>query len=114
MISRYDEDITIRFLAACNLRQGLRTFNPFPFSGTNLNRQPGCFVIGDWILQDRIGEVAGWIWDFLENEGESSVTGIVDSVDASRSKVFMAIGWLAREDKLDFVDEGRGSKVRLK
>lgn len=65
-------------------------------------------------MRESIGEVAGWVWDFLESEGESSVTGIVDAIDASRSKVFMAIGWLAHEDKLEFVDEGRGNTVRLK
>lgn len=64
-------------------------------------------------MDDRIGEVAGEVWDFLESEGESSVSAIVDSVDASRSKAQMAIGWLAREGKLQFEENGRGNSVRL-
>lgn len=65
-------------------------------------------------MQDKIGEVAGYVWRFLEDEGESSVSAIADAVDAPRSKVSMAIGWLAREDKLEFNNEGRGSTVSLK
>lgn len=64
-------------------------------------------------MQDRIGEVAGEVWDVLEEEGESSVSAIVKSLDAPRSRVHMAVGWLAREDKLEFIDKGRGNAVRL-
>ncbi|MFB6189973.1 MAG: winged helix-turn-helix domain-containing protein [Candidatus Nanohaloarchaea archaeon] len=64
-------------------------------------------------MQERIGEIAGEVWDFLDSEGEASVSAIVDSVDASRSKAQMAIGWLAREGKLRFEEKGRGSSVSL-
>lgn len=65
-------------------------------------------------MQDRIGEVAGYVWDFLKSEGASSVTAITDAIEAPSTKVYMAIGWLAREDKIEFEDAGRGKKVRLK
>lgn len=64
-------------------------------------------------MQERIGEVAGEVWDVLEDEGESSVSAIVKALDAPRSRVHMAVGWLAREDKLEFIDKGRGNAVRL-
>lgn len=64
-------------------------------------------------MEDRIGEIAGDVWEFLESEGESSVSGIVDAVDASRSKVNMAVGWLACEGKLVFEEKGRGKSVAL-
>lgn len=64
-------------------------------------------------MQDRIGEVAGFVWDFLEAEGESSVTAVTEAVDVPATKVYMAIGWLAQEGKLEFVDGGRGTSVRL-
>lgn len=64
-------------------------------------------------MQQKIGELAGYVWRFLEDEGKASVSSVCDAVDAPRSKVNMAIGWLAREDKLEFVDEGRGTSVRL-
>lgn len=65
-------------------------------------------------MDGRIGEVAGEVWDFLDENGETSVSGIGKALDAPRTKVNMAIGWLAREDKLEFIDSGRGNSVRLK
>jgi hypothetical protein len=63
-------------------------------------------------LQDKIGEVAGYVWRYLEDEGKCSVSSISSSLDFPRSKVNMAIGWLAREDKLEFVDGDRGTYVK--
>ena len=68
----------------------------------------------DSILEDGIGKIAGEVWNFLEDSGESSLTQINDAVDEPRSRVNMAIGWLAREGKLEFNDEGRGFSVNLK
>lgn len=64
-------------------------------------------------MEDNIGEIAGEVWNFLEEKGESSLTAINDDVDAPRSRVNMAIGWLAREGKLEFVEEGRGVSVKV-
>ena len=64
-------------------------------------------------MEQKIGELAGDIWSYLEVEGKSSVSSVCRSVDAPRSKVNMAIGWLAREGKLEFSDLGRGQGVRL-
>jgi len=46
--------------------------------------------------------------------GRKLFSAITDAVDGPRSKVSMAIGWLAREDKLEFSQEGRGTKIGLK
>lgn len=64
-------------------------------------------------LEDTIGEVAGDVWDFLEENGETSVSRVTKGVDAPGTKVYMAMGWLAREDKLEFVDNKRGKSVHL-
>ncbi len=65
-------------------------------------------------MQERIGDVAGEVWRFLEKNGESSLSAIGDSLDAPRSKVHMAVGWLAREDKLSFRENGRGTLYSLR
>lgn len=65
-------------------------------------------------MQETIGELAGDVWQFLEDNGESSLSAISKGIDAPRSNVNMAIGWLAREHKLEFIDEGRGTYVQLK
>lgn len=64
-------------------------------------------------MEETIGEVAGEVWDFLEDNGETSVSGVTKGVDAPGTKVYMAVGWLAREDKLEFIDKKRGNAVRL-
>lgn len=65
-------------------------------------------------MEDSIGEVAGYIYRYLEENGESSLTEIAEAVDEPRSRAHMALGWLAREEKLDFHDKGRGTSVTLR
>lgn len=65
-------------------------------------------------MEDRIGKLAGEVWNFLQEKEEASVSQIAKSVEGSRSKVNMAVGWLAREDKLEFIEVNRGNRVRLK
>jgi len=65
-------------------------------------------------MEDKIGELAGHVWKFLDEEGSCSFSAITKAVDGPRSKVSMAVGWLAREDKLEFTQEGRGTKIGLK
>lgn len=65
-------------------------------------------------MEETIGEVAGEVWDFLEENGETSVSRVTKEVDAPGTKVYMAVGWLAREEKLEFVDKKRGNAVRLR
>ena len=65
-------------------------------------------------MQDKIGELAGKVYAFLDDNGESSMSEIAESVEGSRSKVNMAIGWLAREENLEFVDKGNGTGIKLK
>lgn len=63
---------------------------------------------------EEIGAVAGEIWDLLKERGELSISGVVAEVNASQSTAYMGLGWLAREDKLEFVKKNRGTFVRLK
>lgn len=60
-----------------------------------------------------VGQAAGQVWQFLRDEGKSSVSAIERGVDASGREVQMAIGWLAREGKVEFSDESRGLYISL-
>ncbi len=57
----------------------------------------------------RIGEVAGKVWHFLEENEESSLArlkrGLKDKVE-STEEVLMGIGWLAKEGKIEFKVKG--------
>lgn len=62
----------------------------------------------------RIGETAGRIWHTLDEEGELRISTLKRQVDAPEPIVYMALGWLAREDKLEVEPQGRTFVVRLK
>lgn len=61
-----------------------------------------------------IGNVAGEIWGLLTTNGEQTLAAIKKSVDAPPDIVLAAIGWLAREDKLEFGTSGRTVKISLR
>lgn len=61
-----------------------------------------------------IGETAGSIWHTLEENGPLTVTKLVKSVDAPRDVVMQALGWLAREDKIDVRETNRSKIVALR
>lgn len=63
-------------------------------------------------MEERIGELAGEVFEHLAEKGEDSVSAIGRALDAPSTKVNMAIGWLAREGKLEFEAKGRGKAVR--
>jgi hypothetical protein len=44
-----------------------------------------------------IGIVAGEIWHFLDEHGESSLALLLKGIDRDRDNVLMSLGWLARE-----------------
>ena len=52
-----------------------------------------------------IGDTAGLVWNFLRTNGESSLSTLEKKVEAPRSMVSMAVGWLAREGKIEVKDE---------
>jgi len=65
-------------------------------------------------MGEEIGKVAGEIWHLLKERVELSISGVVSEINSSQSTAYMGLGWLAREDKLEFVKKSRGVFVRLK
>lgn len=61
-----------------------------------------------------IGETAGVVWHALKDNGPLSLAKIVDLSGKNRDLVMQAIGWLAREDKLEIAETKRGKIVSLK
>jgi hypothetical protein len=62
----------------------------------------------------QIGETAGAVWHALHKHGPLSLAKLVEIVGANRDVVMQAIGWLAREDKLDLTETKRGRIVSLR
>ncbi len=62
----------------------------------------------------QIGETAGAVWKSLDKHGAMSLAKLVERVGGNRDVVMQAIGWLAREDKLDICETSRGRTIALK
>ena len=62
----------------------------------------------------QIGETAGAVWHVLDKDGAMSFTKLVKRVDAPRDLVMQAVGWLAREEKIDVKPTARGRVVSLR
>jgi hypothetical protein len=61
----------------------------------------------------QIGETAGAIWRVLSNQGPLSTAKLIKAVEAPRDLVMQALGWLAREDKIQ-IDDSRNRVVSLR
>ncbi|HVA51096.1 MAG TPA: winged helix-turn-helix domain-containing protein [Pirellulales bacterium] len=62
----------------------------------------------------QIGETAGVIWRLLDERGPLSMAQVVKQSGEPRDLVMLALGWLAREDKIAIDGESRGRTVSLR
>ena len=65
-------------------------------------------------MSDSIGVAAGKIWDYLNENGETSVTKIIKGTELNKNEAQRAIGWLAKESKLTFTMNKRTELLALK
>ena len=61
-----------------------------------------------------IGVAAGKVWGYLKDNGQASPSQIARTTGMPRDLVQRAIGWLAREDKLNFEKGKKGESVQLR
>ncbi|GAB4254601.1 MAG: hypothetical protein Kow0065_01800 [Methylomicrobium sp.] len=63
---------------------------------------------------DTIGQAAGKIWQYLNDNGSASVTKITNETGLNKNDVQRAIGWLAREEKISIeLKNGRTETISL-
>ena len=67
-----------------------------------------------------IGQIAGNVWQELNDNGQQQYKQVKEKVletfkdtPMKEQRFAMAIGWLAREEKLNFVEQGKGKRYRL-
>jgi len=65
-------------------------------------------------MQNTIGDAAGKIWQYLDQNGSASVTKITYETGINKNDVQRAIGWLLKEDKLSIEAVGRTETLSLK
>lgn len=65
-------------------------------------------------MNDVIGEAAGKIWHYLDENGDASVSKVTTETGLGKNEVQRAIGWLLKEDKLNIETVGRAETLSLK
>ena len=65
-------------------------------------------------LQEEIGFSAGAIYEYLNNNGESTFSKMKKELDLKGNFADLGLGWLAREDKVEISKKGASVSVRLK
>jgi hypothetical protein len=63
---------------------------------------------------DQIGETAGLVWHYLDQNGSVSLTRLVKEVESPRDVIMQSLGWLAREEKITIDESARSKTVSLR
>ena len=66
------------------------------------------------VIRDEMGVMAGQVWRLLNTEGPQTTAQITKKLKAKPALVDYALGWLAREDKIDLIGEKKTLKISLK
>lgn len=53
-----------------------------------------------------IGIVAGEIWHYLDQHGDTLLSVLIKGIDKPRDNILMSLGWLAREGHVLLQQEG--------
>jgi len=62
----------------------------------------------------QIGETAGTVWHVLHDHGPQTLAKLVERVGSNRDLVMQAVGWLAREGKVEISETKRSRVVALR
>ena len=65
-------------------------------------------------MNEKVGLIAGEIWHILNDVGPQTLAQLKKKLNGSGEVVDFALGWLAREDKIDISLEKKSYKVTLK
>ena len=61
-----------------------------------------------------IGETAGAVWHMLSDGGPTTLASLIEAAGVPESLFFMAVGWLARENKITIEPCDGDYEIRLK
>lgn len=64
-------------------------------------------------MEQTIGETAGLIWNYLDSHGETEVTKIKFDLNLNNTTLFLSLGWLLRENKIQLQKEKNTSRAKL-
>jgi hypothetical protein len=65
-------------------------------------------------MLEKIGNDAGSIWKMLDEKGIQSIKDLKRKAQLKDKEIYAAIGWLAREEKLVFIEKDDELYLSLK
>lgn len=65
-------------------------------------------------INSEVGEIAGKVWHVLNDQGPQTLGQLKKKLNGSNELVTLALGWLAREDKVDIAQDKKSYKIALK
>jgi len=65
-------------------------------------------------LNGQVGEAAGEVWRSLHNSGPQTLAQLKKALNSSGELLSLAVGWLAREEKVEILSEKKSFRLRLK
>ena len=72
------------------------------------------FRLGETNLTTDIGKHAGMIWKILDIWEEADITSIIHLARIEKKDAYAALGWLAREEKIDTIMQKQKTTYSLK
>ena len=64
-------------------------------------------------MKDKIGDAAGAVWRVLNENDKVELSALPKLLKQKETMAYQAVGWLAREDKIQYHTEGRSTFVTL-
>lgn len=71
-------------------------------------------LAADADVHQEIINAAGMIYNYLSDKGEVSISKLRKDLDLVENFTEMGLGWLSREDKIEYTKKLRSVTVRLK
>jgi hypothetical protein len=65
-------------------------------------------------MKEYVGDAAGEVWHLLNQSGPQTLAQLKKKLNGSSELTDFAVGWLAREDKVEILKERKSILLRLK
>jgi hypothetical protein len=65
-------------------------------------------------METQIGKASGIVWQYLHQNSETTLSRLKRETKLPNELLLMGLGWLAREEKLNLIQEKRSLRVSLK
>ena len=65
-------------------------------------------------LKGQVGNTAGCIWETLSADGPQTLAQLKKRLRVTGELLLLAVGWLAREEKIELAADKKGLRIQLK